>query len=62
MLTKKHFKAIADVLSMHSDTDFTKQQIMIDLAVLFESENPRFEAERFFRACKNVREQPEQYI
>ena len=46
-MTKKHFKAIAEIIKYSED----KQDIMIKLANYFAQENPRFDRERFVDAC-----------
>lgn len=64
MLSKKHFKAIAEIISnpaadatfdhdgcMGSVLILYKAQVAIMLADYFASENPNFDREKFLRAC-----------
>ena len=63
-MTKKDFKAIADVIKYHIDSNSDDPQFSIDrnckltleslaqdLAVVFASDNPRFDQDRFLEAC-----------
>jgi len=52
MLTKKHFKAIADIMkSLYSEGVFTHKNMMIELQAYFRDENPLFNLEKFEEAC-----------
>jgi len=61
-MTKKHFKAIAEILRVHrlnaqNDYDYdhtvqnTVNEIAGDLADYFKSQNPRFDRTRFLQAA-----------
>ena len=47
MLTKKHFKAIAKILN-HKEADYGE---VMEFVNYLQAENPRFDKERFVRAC-----------
>ncbi len=62
MLTKKDFKAVAEIIANYIDPAcvcseelcFDCQQterIALDLARYFATQNPRFDRERFMKAC-----------
>ena len=55
MLTKKHFKAIAEILRENTTLENigTIQAIIPPLSQYFRSENPAFSKDRFLSACKN---------
>lgn len=60
-MTKKHFEAIAKILSKHSVSspaagfdegyETAREGLAIELADLFEMENPRFDRDVFLLAC-----------
>ncbi len=47
MLTKKHFGAIAKILNFRC-ADYPE---VLDFANYFKNENPRFDKQRFIKAC-----------
>ena len=47
MLTKKYFEAIAKILK-HKEADYGE---VIEFANYLQAENPRFDKERFIKAC-----------
>lgn len=49
MFTKRHFEAIAKLIKQ-SDAD-SKTVIAQDMAKLFKEDNPRFNTDRFYKAC-----------
>lgn len=54
MLTKKHFEAVAQILKRNAvckDRVTTWLNISRELADYFESQNPNFDRNRFYRAC-----------
>lgn len=57
-MTRKHFKAIAEILQRFEpeDSEVIQHSIWIDLcsqfATYFLSENPRFDVEEFRKACE----------
>lgn len=57
MLTKKHFKAIAEVVNKVTEEDvFTtnddfRQTISQELANYFVTQNPQFDRQKFLDAC-----------
>ena len=58
-MTKKDYELIAKVIKVHANfkctyTDQRKVEMLdlaIDLAVYFQEENPRFDRDRFLKAC-----------
>ena len=65
MMTKKHYEAIAKIFAARASSvppadahpfylgaEESREAIANDLATLFASENPRFDKERFLKACK----------
>lgn len=62
-MTKKHFGAIAEILKSYqstrvlspgdidSPTPVTIDDVANDMADYFQQENPRFDRERFLKAC-----------
>ena len=48
MLTRKHFKAIAQVIK----TTSTKKQLVNELCIIFKQSNKLFDSTRFINACK----------
>lgn len=59
MLTRKHYEAIAEILSEHKDDsqystvidERRVESISLSLADYFEKDNPRFDRDRFLEAC-----------
>lgn len=56
-MTKKHFEAIALVVSRIGNTAI-RLDLAADLAELFAGWNPRFDMHRFLDACKPGSEKP----
>jgi hypothetical protein len=48
MFTKQHFIALAKLLKESDAT--TKQQLALDMAKLFQEDNSKFNAKKFFKA------------
>lgn len=53
-MTKRDYEAIAAILACHNDP--VAWSIADDLATLFEDRNPRFDRDKFLRACQSPRE------
>ncbi len=54
-MTKKTYIATADILSSYKDLiadEFTFEDLVNDFAVMFSEDNPNFNSEKFFDACK----------
>ena len=49
-MTKKHFVMVAHVVSNIDDID-TRREVALNFASEFQKENPRFDIERFVKAC-----------
>lgn len=49
-MTKKHFEAIARILSVQNDRDAAGHTAR-DLARYFSTQNPAFDTARFLKAC-----------
>lgn len=47
-MTRKHFKAIAEIISSQPDVSITLAE---ELASYFKSDNPNFDRDRFLTAC-----------
>ncbi len=47
MLTRKHFKAIAEILN-HKEADYGE---VMEFVNYLQAENPRFDRARFINAC-----------
>jgi len=63
MFTRQHYKAIAKILNNQTcvqllDNDpqhyLLKRDVVRALANLFANDNPRFNYDKFFRACYNL--------
>jgi hypothetical protein len=52
-MTKKHFIAIANIVKAQDLTYDQREQLSLDFASYFKSENPRFDIQRFVNACRN---------
>ena len=53
-MTKKHFKAIAEIIKFRMDATLYSPPVEVlakDLAQYFKQDNPRFDRERFLAAC-----------
>jgi hypothetical protein len=48
MMSRKHFKALAEILKEHKATD----KLISDVSVWLRSQNPRFDSSRFYQAAK----------
>ena len=55
MITKKHFKKIAEILERHTPqgTFIIKDDVVKELADFFEADNPNFHRGKFIHACYN---------
>ena len=54
MMTRKDYVATADILCSFKDLigdQFTYHDLVDEFAAMFEADNPRFDAQRFFDAC-----------
>ena len=49
-MTRKHFKMVAQVVSA-IDCINTRKEVALNFANEFTKENPRFDIERFIKAC-----------
>ena len=54
MLTRKHFKEIASILSEINDAE-TRHQISLRFAQYFKDNNPRFDIQKFIVACETIK-------
>ena len=50
-MTRKHFKAIAEIINDAGDDVDAVERLAGDLASYFKSENPNFDRDRFLTAC-----------
>jgi hypothetical protein len=50
MMTRKHFKALAETLLKISDLT-TRKTVANEAAEMFQKENPRFNKAKFMAAC-----------
>jgi len=63
MFTKQHFEAIARYLRPYIDSTYcntkpereTATKIAIDVASYFETQNPRFQRDKFLTACRVIK-------
>lgn len=56
-LSRKHYKAIADIMNRYSllhPVEFTIDDCIADLATYFKQDNPRFDKQRFYDACYKI--------
>lgn len=52
MITRKHYKAIAEIIKIHRQKDNTASWRMIKrLADYFGIDNPQFDRQKFLAAC-----------
>ena len=52
-MTKKHFKAVAEIIrNLRPEAEREKEYLIESFARLFEAENPRFDYDKFAKACK----------
>lgn len=49
-MTRKHFKMVAQVVSAIDCMD-TRKEVALNFASEFQKENPRFDIEKFVKAC-----------
>jgi hypothetical protein len=49
MFTKQHFQILAKFIKETDAT--TKQQLALELAKLFQTDNEKFDSKKFFKAC-----------
>jgi hypothetical protein len=59
-MTRKDFQLIADILSKHASEnsygiDHTVKAIALDFAHALQATNPRFDVQRFVKACTNTK-------
>ena len=53
MMTRKHYKAIAEIFSNNEEAiDATNGKILTDLCVMFKQDNPNFNSTRFMVAVQ----------
>lgn len=50
MMSRRHFAFIASVVAILADPA-ERRRVALDLAAFLAGENPRFDRERFLRAC-----------
>ena len=57
-MSRKHYRAIADVLAAEyvlygsdPDVEIVLRNVMLSLADICKQDNPRFDRERFYNAC-----------
>ena len=54
-LSRKHYQAIADIIRTRGTSNKNQvENIKSDLAEYFQEDNPRFDKERFWKACEEV--------
>ncbi len=53
MISRKHFKALAEILKEHNASD----KLIADVSNWLQSENPRFDKVRFYQAAKSSDEE-----
>jgi hypothetical protein len=52
-LSRKHYQAIADIIRTRGTSNENQvENIKSDLAEYFQEDNPRFDKERFWKACE----------
>jgi hypothetical protein len=54
MMTRKDYVKVAEILSSFKDLigdEFTFHDLVDEFAAMFEADNERFDAQRFFDAC-----------
>jgi len=51
MITKRVFQKVAEVLETEIEDTRLRRRLAEAFARMFEAENPRFNREKFFRAC-----------
>tara|TARA_R100001143_G_scaffold30498_1_gene29750 strand:- start:2251 stop:2421 length:171 start_codon:yes stop_codon:yes gene_type:complete len=52
MLSRKHYKAVAEILSHYPEGDISPLEVMvIQFADMFAQDNPRFDRGLFYEAC-----------
>ena len=54
MMTRKDYVATAEILSSFKDLigdEFTFHDLVDEFGAMFESDNPRFDSNKFFEAC-----------
>ena len=49
-MTRKHFKMVAQIVS-NIDCMDTRKEVALNFASEFQKENPRFDIEKFIKAC-----------
>ena len=55
MMTRKHFKIIVDILEHIPMTNKTRLKTAERAASILETENPRFDKEKFIKACMGLK-------
>lgn len=56
MQTKKHFEKAAEII--RSEPLRSRKALFVAFSKFFHNENPRFDAERFAKACLSAYEEP----
>jgi len=51
MITKRTFQKVAEILKTEVEDTGFRRRLAEAFARIFEAENPRFNREKFFRAC-----------
>ena len=53
MFTRKHYKVFAEIIESNrgDGVEYTLDQIASELADYFEQDNPRFDRDKFIKAC-----------
>lgn len=51
-MTKKHFEAFAYQIATSQQSEATRRQMAEMVASVARADNPRFDRDRFFRACR----------
>ena len=57
MMTRKDYVATAEILSSFKELigdEFTFHDLVNDFGAMFEADNPRFDADKFFDACHPI--------
>lgn len=52
-MTRKHFQLVANVVAAIDNLD-TRKEVALNFASEFTKENPRFDIEKFIKACQCV--------
>ncbi len=52
MFSQRHFEVIAAEVMSWDNADLTKAQVVLNLVALFIHHNPKFDENRFVKACE----------